>query len=241
MNKNRSIAEILVNNQLDTDSPNWLERIKNTTTAEVQSQLNCLPGLFNLDRLAALISPAAADFLEQMAQQAKMLTTQRFGKTISLYAPLYVSNFCINNCSYCGCSTQSTQNRIRLDINRAVAEADILAAQNIRHILLVSGEDHDFITIDYLCLLAQQLKNKFSSISIEVYPMRTTDYQKLFAAGIDITDAVAERNRAIVPPHQTTHAAFSASFTDTIAVRDISTLMDSHQPTDIPVSRNASC
>ncbi len=185
MNRTETISETLASNHLDTDNISWLERTENITAADVRRQLNCSAGAFSLDRLAVLLSPVAAEFLEQMAQQAKTLTTQRFGKTITLYAPLYVSNFCINNCSYCGCSTQSKQNRIRLDIDQAIAEAEILAEQNIRHILIVSGEDPAFITPDYLCRLAEKLKNKFSSISIEVYPMSRADYEKLFAAGID--------------------------------------------------------
>ncbi len=131
------------------------------------------------------ISPAAQNFLEEMAQQARQLTIQRFGRTIRLYAPLYVSNYCLNSCLYCGYNAETTCDRTRLSVDEAIAEADILAAQGFRRILLVSGEDPEFVTVDYLTRVACRLKSKFSSISVEIYPMSRGDYERLFAAGID--------------------------------------------------------
>ena len=92
-------------------------------------------------RLEALMSPKAQNYLEQMAQRARQITRQRFGNTIQLYAPLYVSNFCVNNCPYCAFNRQSDVPRNRLTIDQACKEADILASEGFRHILLVSGED----------------------------------------------------------------------------------------------------
>lgn len=120
-----------------------------------------------------------------MAQRARQITRQRFGNTIQLYAPLYVSNFCVNNCPYCAFNRQSDVPRKRLTIEQACKEADILASEGFRHILLVSGEDTKFVTIPYLAELSQKLREKFSSISIEIYPASTEDYEKLFAAGVE--------------------------------------------------------
>src|SRR4030042_661703 len=120
-----------------------------------------------------------------MAQLAHQITIQRFGRTIRLYAPLYLSNYCINNCVYCGFNKDNKYERKRLTIEQAVEEADIIASEGFRDILLVSSEDREFISVDYLCELADRLRGKFSSISIEVYQMTTEEYAKLFAAGIE--------------------------------------------------------
>jgi 2-iminoacetate synthase len=140
---------------------------------------------YSPQRLAALLSPEAQKYLEPMAQKARQITRQRFGNTIQLYAPLYVSNFCVNSCPYCAFNRQSDLPRKRLTIEQACKEADILADEGFRHILLVSGEDTKFVTIHYLVELSQKLREKFSSISIEIYPASTEDYEKLFAAGIE--------------------------------------------------------
>ncbi|MCE5340326.1 MAG: 2-iminoacetate synthase ThiH [Planctomycetaceae bacterium] len=140
---------------------------------------------YSKERLDALLSVDAQKNLEQMAQKARQITRQRFGNTIQLYAPLYVSNFCVNHCPYCAFNCKSKLPRTRLTIEEACKEADILAAEGFRHILLVSGEDKKFINVEYLAELAKKLREKFSSISIEIYPLDTEEYKKLFAAGID--------------------------------------------------------
>ena len=108
-----------------------------------------------------------------MAQLAHQLTLQRFGRTIRLYAPLYLSNFCVNDCVYCGFNKSHKFQRIRLTIEQALADAEIIAAEGFRDLLLVSSEDREFITVDYLVTLAGKLREKFSSISVEIYPMET--------------------------------------------------------------------
>ncbi|MGA1979859.1 MAG: 2-iminoacetate synthase ThiH [Sedimentisphaerales bacterium] len=153
--------------------------------SDVERALATPAGSYSLEKLLALISPAAEDYLEEMAQQARQLTIQRFGRTIRLYAPLYLSNYCINNCRYCGFNKENKSERRRLTIEQAVSEADVIASEGFRDILLVSSEDRKFISIDYLSELAGRLRGKFSSISIEVYQMTTKEYAKLFAAGIE--------------------------------------------------------
>jgi len=140
---------------------------------------------YTAERLETLLSHDAQKCLEQMAQKAQQITRQRFGNIIQLYAPLYISNFCINSCPYCAFNCRSKLPRTRLTIQQACKEADILASEGFRHILLVSGEDKNFITVPYLVELAAKLREKFSSISIEIYPLDTQNYKKLFAAGID--------------------------------------------------------
>ena len=179
------IKTILADEQLDTGSGIWREKLAAVTADDVQWVLGQCGGYFSLEKLAVLISPAAEDFLEEMAQLAHQITVQRFGRAIQLYAPLYVSNYCIGSCLYCGYKNANKFDRTRLTIDEAVCEADILASQGFRHILVVSGEDADYVSLDYLAELAGRLKSKFSSISMEIYQMSEADYRKAFAAGID--------------------------------------------------------
>ena len=179
------IQSILADHNLDGDRDIWEQRLHDVTAGDVERELSKPAGKFSLDRLATLVSPAAEAYLEPMAQQARQLTIQRFGRTIQLYAPLYVSNVCINSCRYCGYNTATNFQRTRLTIDQALTDADIIASEGFRHLLLVSGEDKEFVTIDYLCELAEKLRKKFSSLSIEIYPMSQDDYAKVFDAGID--------------------------------------------------------
>jgi 2-iminoacetate synthase len=120
-----------------------------------------------------------------MAQQARALTVQRFGKTIGLYAPLYVSNDCINQCLYCGFNCDSRAERRRLSLKEAIVEAELIAAQGFTDLLLVSSEDPSFVTIDYLTELTQSLRSSFSTLSIEIHQLSSAAYQRLFDAGVD--------------------------------------------------------
>jgi len=180
------IKKILADRGLDGSGKDiWTKRLGEITEDEVKWALSRKPGYYVLDRLLMLISPAAENFIEQMAQIAHQLTLQRFGKTVRLYAPLYVSNFCVNGCIYCGFSTNHRFSRIRLTIDQALAEAEIIAKEGFKDLLLVSSEDKKFISVDYLVELASKLRPKFSSLSVEIYQMSADEYAKLFAAGIE--------------------------------------------------------
>jgi len=181
----KNIQSVLADNRLDRDRDAWQERLSAVTDDQVRWELSRTPGKFSLDRLTVLVSPAAEKVLEEMAHQAQQLTIQRFGRTIQLYAPLYVSNVCINRCQYCGYNAATNLKRTRLTIDQAIADAEVIAAEGFRHILLVSGEDRQFVTIDYLSRLAAKLRQTFSSVSIEIYPLTRDEYARLFAAGID--------------------------------------------------------
>lgn len=161
------------------------KELENVTASDVERQLAAPAGKFSLERLAVFVSPVASKYLESMAQIAHHLTVERFGKTIQLYAPLYLSNYCVNNCLYCGYNASTKAPRTRLTIDEALSEAAIIAAEGFRHILLVSGEDKKFISAEYLAELAQKLRKTFSSVSIEIYQMSKDDYQTLCDAGID--------------------------------------------------------
>jgi len=134
--------------------------------------------------LAALLSPAADKHLEAMAKRSADITAMRFGRTTQIYAPLYVSSFCTNRCSYCGFSADNKIERRILSLDEAEAEAMILHHRGFNHILLVSGEAPAKLGVDYLEKLALRLRNRFASISIEVQPLSTEEYARLFAAGV---------------------------------------------------------
>ncbi len=139
------------------------------------------PGLHDL---AALLSPAAEPYLQAMATRSAELTALRFGRITQIYAPLYLSNYCVNRCRYCGFSTENPISRKMLTIDEALEEAEILNRRGFNHILLVSGEAPRRLGTEYLERLASKLRDKFASISIEVQPLTTNDYSRLFEAGI---------------------------------------------------------
>jgi 2-iminoacetate synthase len=179
------IKTILSAKGLDVHGDQWLDKINSVRAEDVERELKQRGGKFSLERLVTFVSPAAGEFIEEMAQQAHRLTVQRFGRAIQLYAPLYVSNFCLNSCRYCGYNRTTDVERTRLSVEEALGEADIIASEGFRHILIVSGEDPEFVTVDYLSELAAGLRSKFCSVSMEIFPMSEEQYVEVFAAGID--------------------------------------------------------
>jgi 2-iminoacetate synthase len=140
---------------------------------------------FSLTDFANLISPAAAESLEMISRRANVMTQQRFGKVIRLFAPLYLSNECINNCSYCGFSRDNAILRVTLSIEEVLREARELKQQGFRNVLLVAGEHPKFVSNNYLRDCIAALHEEIPSVSLEVGPMETEDYRPLAAAGAD--------------------------------------------------------
>jgi len=138
-----------------------------------------------LDRFQHLVRPKSDHELEAMAQASSSLTFQNFGRTMRLFAPLYLSNECINNCQYCGFSRDNPILRLTLEVDEVIAEAQHLARQGFRQILLVTGEHPKFAGRDYLANCVRALAPHFSSISIEVGPMETEDYVPIVEAGAE--------------------------------------------------------
>jgi 2-iminoacetate synthase len=135
--------------------------------------------------VVALLSRAALPHLETMAEKAQALTRQRFGRTMQLYAPLYLSNECVNCCGYCGFSHDLRIVRQTLSLERVKSEAEHLHAAGFRHILLVSGEAPRVVDLAYLEGVAAALRPRFDSLSIEVGTFDLSGYRRLVAAGID--------------------------------------------------------
>jgi len=138
-----------------------------------------------IERFEHLIAPKSDQELEGMAQTSRALTLQNFGRTMRLFAPLYLSNECINNCQYCGFSRDNPILRVTLNVDEVVAEAQHVARQGFRQILLVAGEHPKFVSGGYLTECVCALAPDFSSISIEVGPMDIEDYAPIVEAGAD--------------------------------------------------------
>ncbi|HEY0370156.1 MAG TPA: 2-iminoacetate synthase ThiH [Chthoniobacterales bacterium] len=139
----------------------------------------------SVEQFAQLLAPKSGADFEVMAQQARALTLQNFGRTMRLFAPLYLSNECINNCRYCGFSRDNPILRVTLERDQVIAEARHLVAEGFRQVLLVAGEHPKFVSGNYLAECVRALAPDFASISIEVGPMETDEYKPVVAAGAE--------------------------------------------------------
>ncbi len=140
------------------------------------------PGLAAFRRL---LDPASDAALEEMARSSVAVTRRNFGKTMRLFAPLYLSNECVNNCAYCGFSRDNAILRVTLEIEQVAAEARHLAGQGFRNVLLVAGEHPKFVSGGYLQQCIERLSREIPSLSLEVAPMETEEYLPLVRAGAE--------------------------------------------------------
>ena len=154
-----------------------------TTAVALQKSLGAARP--SLEDFAQFISPAGAQQLEVLASRSKALTQQRFGRAIRLFAPLYLSNECINNCAYCGFSRDNPILRVTLEPDEVLAEARALAEQGFRNVLLVAGEHPKFVSNGYVEQCVRILHETIPSISLELGPLETETYQPLVTAGAD--------------------------------------------------------
>jgi 2-iminoacetate synthase len=167
------------------DQYNWEEvkqSIYRKTAADVERALRSEKR--NLEDFKALISPAAMPYLEQMAALSNRLTQKRFGKTLQLYIPLYLSNECQNICTYCGFSLHNKIPRKTLTNLEIQQEANYLKAQGFEHVLLVTGEANLTVGVDYLKNAITLLKKQFANVSMEVQPLEQDAYETLIEAGL---------------------------------------------------------
>jgi 2-iminoacetate synthase len=138
-----------------------------------------------LRRFASLLQPKSGAELEAMARDAEKLTRQNFGRTMRLFAPVYLSNECVNSCKYCGFSRDNPILRVTLSVDQVEAEARHLWAQGFRNVLLVAGEHPKFVSPDYLAQCVARLREFIPALSLEVGPMETFDYGPAVRAGAE--------------------------------------------------------
>lgn len=140
----------------------------------------------DVEDFMALVSPAAQPYLEQMAALSRKYTLERFGRTIQFYIPLYLTNSCMNHCVYCGFNHNNDIRRIILTDDQVLQEVEaIKKIGDFRHILLVTGENPRDAGADYIENAIRLVKPYFSSISIEVQPLKTDEYARLTEAGMN--------------------------------------------------------
>lgn len=139
----------------------------------------------DIEDFAALISPAAEPYLEEMADKSMSITRARFGNTVSFYAPLYLSNLCSNVCTYCGFSMENKLKRKVLSLGEIESELDVLKSMHFDNVLLVTGEHSTKVGMDYFRSVIPQIKKRISYLSIEVQPLELNDYKELVELGVD--------------------------------------------------------
>ncbi|MGE5486965.1 MAG: 2-iminoacetate synthase ThiH [bacterium] len=163
------------------DGPAWRHAVDTADERAVEQALAAeQPGI---REFAALISPAAQRLLEALAQRARALTARHFGRTISLYAPLYLSNYCCSGCVYCGFASTRKITRHKLTPDEIEAEMQALKRMGIEEILLLTGERTPRVGYEYVRACVEQAASHFHSVTVEVFPMTTEEYAGLAAAG----------------------------------------------------------
>jgi 2-iminoacetate synthase len=160
------------------------DRIYGKTRDDVERALvKC--GRRNLDDFCALVSPAAEEYLEPMAQLSYRLTRKRFGNTVQLYIPMYLSNECHNICTYCGFSVDNKLERRTLDRQQILNEVEEIKAQGFDHLLLVTGEANRKVGVDYFEDVLDLIGDRFANITMEVQSLGQEEYERLIGKGLN--------------------------------------------------------
>ncbi|MFZ5989199.1 MAG: 2-iminoacetate synthase ThiH [Bacillota bacterium] len=159
------------------------EAISNASAGDV-ARILTKEGI-TLEDFLVLISPVASGFLEEMARKAQDITLRHFGKTVIIYAPLYLANYCVNRCVYCGFNAFNRLDRRKLTLEEVFNEAQNISRSGIKHILLLTGESKKYSPVEYIKECAIEVSKFFSSISIEVYPLEEVEYRMLSENGVD--------------------------------------------------------
>jgi len=155
------------------------------TDADVARALARAAGERDVWDFAALLSPAASARIEELARASRRLTERRFGHTVHMYAPVYLSNECLTTCTYCGFAKGLDIARKTLSVAEAVREAQTLRARGFRHLLLLTGEHQKITGVDYLEQALRALGRVVPQLSIEVQVWSEDEYRGLVAAGCD--------------------------------------------------------
>jgi len=167
---------------IDWDSTTCEIQSKNTRDVEIALSKQHL----DIHDFMALISPAAQPYLKQMATLSHRITLERFGRTISMYIPMYVSNACTNSCVYCGFNHANPLTRITLSLDQVKAECEAIRRLGpFENLLIVSGEFPRLNGVDYLEKVLKVARPYFNNLTIEVMPMKERDYYRLTQSGLN--------------------------------------------------------
>ena len=160
------------------------------TAKQVQAALQ--KDVLSFEDFAALLSPAAQPFLEQMARRAKEEREKHFGNNVLLFTPLYISNYCENQCVYCGFNCKNPITRCKLNAAEIEAEMENIAKTGMREVLLLTGESRSVSGPEYIAEAVRIAKKYFSTIGLEVYPKNADEYAMLREAGADFVTVFQE-------------------------------------------------
>ena len=141
---------------------------------------------------AALLSPAALPFLEEMAQQARQLTFKWFGAARSIFTPLYLANYCENYCVYCGFNCHNKINRAKLNAQEIEKEMAAVAKTGLQEVLILTGESRKYSDVKYIGEACKIARKYFKVIGLEVYPMNSDEYAYLHECGADYVTVFQE-------------------------------------------------
>ncbi|MBQ6914757.1 MAG: 2-iminoacetate synthase ThiH [Kiritimatiellae bacterium] len=147
---------------------------------------------FSEEDLCALLSPAAAPFLERMAERARVETVRHFGNTVYIFTPLYIANHCENYCVYCGFNCFNPIRRMRLDLSQIEREMEVIAKSGMEEILLLTGESRGASGVEYIGDACELARQHFRLVGLEVYPMNTDEYHYLRERGADYVTVFQE-------------------------------------------------
>mgnify|MGYP002802682902 FL=1 len=144
------------------------------------------------EEFAALLSPAALPFLEEMAQKAQEETRRHFGNSVYLFTPLYIANYCENYCIYCGFNCHNKIRRAQLNEEEIEKEMQAIAKTGLQEILILTGESRKKSTVEYIGKACQIARKYFKVIGLEVYPMNSDEYRYLHECGADYVTVFQE-------------------------------------------------
>lgn len=146
----------------------------------------------SLEDFKALLSPAAAPYLEQMAQKAKMETSKHFGNTVYIFTPLYIANYCENYCIYCGFNCYNDIHRKKLSFEEIEKEMKVIADSGIEEILMLTGESRGMSDVNYIGEACRLAAKYFKNVGLEIYPVNTDEYRYLHECGADYVTVFQE-------------------------------------------------
>lgn len=162
----------------------------NFTRADVKEALskeNISPRDFQ-----ALLSPAAEEFLEDMAIRAQKETRKHFGNSIYMFTPLYISNYCENYCIYCGFNSHNKIKRSKLNFEQIEKEMKAIAQTGLQEILILTGESRKFSDVEYIGEACRLASKYFNMVGLEIYPVNSDEYAYLNSCGADYVTVFQE-------------------------------------------------
>ncbi|OBV30090.1 thiamine biosynthesis protein ThiH [Helicobacter sp. CLO-3] len=163
------------------------------TSADVAQALKqASQNRLSITHLKALLSPIAESHLESMARISSAITKRYFGNSISIFTPLYLSNFCESKCVYCGFQKGNKIARAKLDEKEIHEEMQIIAKSGLQEIIMLTGEGREYASVEYIARACAIAKEYFKVVGVEIYPMNVDEYAVLHESGCDFVTIFQE-------------------------------------------------